>query len=234
MKVAIKIILFVCVPIFLLMGGMYLCLWSIFPSSKQREIQETERIFQSIEKAKQTGVLEIYPPFWHSTPEFYANKQWSMLKGQTGIRSLYFCGYPGIPVAKNAIENLSTMSDLESIYLQNITFEKDALTGIYDLPNLRELTLSGCYFESAALKHLAALTQIETLKITCPMYGFLSHEPAHTIEKEEQRKIVKSLGHFTHLKKLILQECFRSDEETLRHNLPDTEIEFINAGYDIP
>ena len=66
------------------------------------------------------------------------------------------------------------------------------------------------------------------------MHGVLTTDPTHTIAPKEQAKIVEPLRQFTHLKKLILQECFRSDEETLRQHLPGTEIEFDNVSYDIP
>ena len=240
MKATVKITLLVCIPVFLLTAYwlrydllFLLYLWSK-PSAEQIEKRETEYLLKNIEEAKQDGILHLYPDWFYNVPDFYANKQFVMIHGLTGIRELYLIGYPKVPVAKTAIENLSSLSDLEKIYFQNVMFATDAMSGINGLPELRELSLYGCDFDATSLEHLATLTQVKTLKILCPMHGVLTTGPPHTIEPKEQAKIVETLERFAHLKKLILQECFRSDEETLRQHLPDTEIEFNDIGYDIP
>jgi len=160
MKATVKITLLVCIPVFLLTAYwlrydllFLLYLWSK-PSAEQIEKRETEYLLKNIEEAKQDGILHLYPDWFYNVPDFYANKQFVMIHGLTGIRELYLIGYPKVPVAKTAIENLSSLSDLEKIYFQNVMFATDAMSGIYGLPKLRELTLDGCDFDTTSLEHI--------------------------------------------------------------------------------
>ncbi len=200
---------------------------------QNREEWEIERVSQAIEEAHKTGKLILWPSFWYDTPRFYASKQFEMIRQKSGITSLTCIGYPGVPLPRESVESISTMPDLEEVYFQNVDFEEKALLGLHGLPKLRAITLFGCLVDTVSLCHLAELKQVRSLKILCPLPG-LSNEKPYKISPEHQRQIVDCLCRFPHLNELVLQECFRSDSETLERSLPKTNITYREAIIDIP
>jgi hypothetical protein len=198
------------------------------------EAFEIERMQRSIEFAYETGKLILFPDFWYGAPEFYATKQFQMIRDLKGVRSFECCGYLGVPVPAESVAAISTLTDLEKISFMNMHFEDQALLALQGLPELREISFYGCHVDMVSLQHIRQFEQIQTLSILCPMPFTGSNEISHQIDPEMQRQYVETLCLFPHLKNLKLQECFRSDLETLSQHLPDTHITFEDIGIDIP
>jgi len=234
----ITTLIIVCVTVILLCSGAlyfnYLWYRAWHRTPEEIEAFEIERMQRSIDNSRESGRLILYPDFWYGAPEFYATKQFQMIRDLKGIRSFECCGYLKVPVPAESVAAISTLTDLEEIHMMNMLFEDQALLALQDLPKLNKISFYGCTVDDISLRHIGQFGQIESLKILCPMPFTGSNETVHRIDPEMQRRYVESLCRFKHLKNLHLHECFRSDDETLRQHLPDTNITYVEIGIDIP
>ena len=227
-----------CVTVILLCSGLFYFtfLWyrAWHRTPEEIEASEIKRMQRSIEDSRETGRLVLFPDFWYAAPEFYATKQFKMIRDLKGIRSFECCGYLKVPVSAESVAAISTLTDLEEIHLMNMLFEDQALLALQDLPKLGKISFYGCTVDIASLKHIGQFEQVESLTFLCPIPFTGSNETVHHIDSELQRQYVESLCLFKHLKNLHLQEFFRSDDEALKQHLPDTNITFEERGIDIP
>ncbi len=216
--------------------GCYLCwLAAWIPSPKEIERREIEQTTKAIETARETGQLHLFRPWFFGSDEFYAGKQFEMIRGLAGVRYLWCQGEVRVPIPAEAVACIASMPDLEYAGFHNVHFEKKALLELRGLPKLEKLQFWGCEVDGADWEGLAELKALHSLEIYWPLPNAeAGTDNPHKMFPEDQRRSVESLCKLTQLTELVLEESFRENEKTLKQHLPDTKITFESTCYDIP
>jgi len=215
---------------------VYLALGWIFryvsyQSQKNLERALVDNISRDVWEARKTGELVLWPDFFYTAKEFYKHKLFPMLEHQSGITSLTCYGYPGVPLPVESVKCISTLPDLREVHFRNVWFDENALQGLSG-SSLTTISFLGCHIEPKSLNHLSELKQIQSLTLLCPRA--FNPERGHELSKEDEQRIIENICTMRQLKCLTLQECFKADIDTLKNNLPDTEITFQSAEISIP
>lgn len=212
---------------------MWFSAWNVSPSERIR--MDAEATAEAIQNARETGRLLLFRSWFSGSKEFFAGKMFEMIRDLPEVRYLYCNGYPDASISAKAVDAVATMPDLEEIHFHIVCFENQALLEMQNMKKLKLLQFWGCKIDGDDLKCLAELKELRILKIYWPLPNDRAGTGEfHQMPSEDQRKIIESLCTLTPLKKLVLEDSFRNDDETLKQHLPETEIIFESIGYDIP
>jgi hypothetical protein len=201
-------------------------LYQLRTSVLKRCTDKAEDVFkQRIEDALPDGTFVFPDYFFYLFPAGTENALLKHLINQNGIKHFYCDHDAAFPMDVNTMLILSSMDDLEKIYLQGCPLKGKLFKPLDKLPKLHTITLYCCRIDEEGCESLSSIKNLRVLALLCPREIERDSSGAVTLLSTEKQKIlVDALKRMSHLRHLMLDHTFTDWEAELTEALPNTVV----------